>query len=335
MAVPITPAASQLIEDDLKASVYPGVLRLTGNCIGVNWGSTNLRAYLIDQEGAVVDVIERPSGVTKLDRSGIVAELNHIKKTWPKTDSTYLSGMIGSPSGWIDASYVQCQTGLQMVADQLISVEIGEHLVNIVPGLRCLNSWGDPDVMRGEEMEILGLVAFEPELKNKKTTVVLPGTHTKWASISSSEIREFFTSMSSEIFDHLLRAGLLSSVMKNNAEASASFIEGVERGAEDWAALGRLLFGVRAKVMTGILSTDQAASYARGILIGAEIADALRCMPTVREVDEILLLGNEDLCSLYDAAFKHFGIEARPVDTGRAIAAGYFSLHRVLLGATA
>jgi 2-dehydro-3-deoxygalactonokinase len=306
-----------------------------GSFVGINWGSSNLRAYLIDEEGITIDVIERSAGVTTLDKSGIVSELNQIRKTWPNTEATYLSGMIGSPSGWKEAPYVQCQVGLKSIADELIGADIGEHSVSIVPGVRCVTGWGDPDIMRGEEMEILGLLSLEPGLNQQDSFMVLPGTHTKWAITSSGEIKEFFTSMSSEIFDHLSRAGLLSSVMTKEAEADASFIAGVTRGAKDGAALGRLLFGVRAKVIGGNLDIGQSASYARGLLIGAEIADALRLMPGLRRMDEIPLLGNAKLCRLYKFALKEFGIGARPVDTGRVIVAGYFSLHRILRGEAA
>lgn len=307
---------------------------MAGNCIGVNWGSTNLRAYLIDTDGDVVEVIDRPAGVMKLDRAGIVAELNHVKHSWPSADSIYLSGMIGSPSGWACASYVSCNAGLRMVADKLVSAEIGEHRVSIIPGLKCLTSWGDRDVMRGEEMEILGLLALDSGLIDQDGVVVLPGTHTKWAQLSANEIGEFFTSMSSEIFDHLSNAGLLKSIMTNSAEIGPAFTEGVERGAEDRAALGRLLFGVRARVMTGTLATDQAASYARGIFIGAEIADAIWRIPALQVKSSIPLLGNKQLCRLYEEAFRHFGMTARPVDAGSAIAAGYHSLHELVRGDT-
>jgi 2-dehydro-3-deoxygalactonokinase len=195
---------------------------------------------------------------------------------------------------------------------------------------------GDPDVLRGEEMEIFGLLAAQGAQAEGDTYIALPGTHTKWVRVSGQRVMEFFTSMSGELFDRLAQQSLLTAVMVGAATSAAdeAFARGVERGASGRSGLGRLLFGVRAQVLRGKLERRHAASYARGLLIGAEIEDALRLYPKIKTQRELRLLGNSALCALYEAALGMFGVGVRVVDSARSLAAGYGALHTEVVACT-
>lgn len=218
----------------------------TNYIIGINWGSTNFRAYRIDADGSVSATIEQPRGIAGLERSQMQALLEEVATAWPHASRIYASGMIGSNIGWSDAGYVDCPASPDAIAGRLHEVHIGAHAVAIVPGLACRRGDGAPDIMRGEETELLGMVA----LGTIPATglVALPGTHSKWVRLEQGVVVEFMTAMSGEIFDRLTAAGLLASVVDGPAEDGAAFIDGVGT-AQGGAGLTTLLSGARARVI--------------------------------------------------------------------------------------
>src|SRR3954464_4002742 len=78
--------------------------------IGLDWGTTSCRAYLIGADGAVLD--------RQLDGPGILKAEGHFGPWldsmiggWIATDGAVpviLSGMIGSRQGWKEAAYERC-----------------------------------------------------------------------------------------------------------------------------------------------------------------------------------------------------------------------------------
>ena len=86
-----------------------------------------------------------------------------------------LAGMIGSNRGWKEAPYVPCPAGIDDLAGKLVWA--GEREA-IVPGVSYIGQ-GRADVMRGEEVQLLGGVAAG--LVDHDALVCHPGTHNKWA----------------------------------------------------------------------------------------------------------------------------------------------------------
>jgi 2-dehydro-3-deoxygalactonokinase len=293
--------------------------------VGINWGSTNFRAYRIAASGAAVDEFAKPAGVAGLGRDGMVATIAELGTRWPDLAGlrSYASGMIGSNIGWVEAPYVAAPATLADVAAGLVPTRIGAADVRIVPGVRCRRAFDNgPDVMRGEEIELFGFAAANPQWSG---LIALPGTHTKWARFESGRIVDFFTSMSGEMFDRLTAAGLLASIVDGTAIDGPAFHEGVATGRRRLLGLSTTLFGARASVMQGQLAKADAASYLRGLLIGAEIADALAVLPDLRSA-VVPLVGNSALCQLYAAALRAEGIASRAVDSRSACISGFSHL---------
>jgi 2-dehydro-3-deoxygalactonokinase len=200
--------------------------------------------------------------------------------------------------------------------------------VHIVPGITCRRSFdGEPDILRGEEIEMIGLAA----LGTSDGWVALPGTHTKWARLERGRVVEFFTSMSGEIFDRLTQKGLLASIVDGEAKDSPVFLKGVAAGRARKLSLGTLLFGARAQVVRGFLSKADAASYLRGLLIGSEIADAMAVYPTAGDA-AVPLIGNRVVCTLYASALNAAGIASELVDSRTACLRGFRALHELRHG---
>lgn len=296
---------------------------MSDSFIAINWGSSNFRSYLLDSTGRVRDQWTDTAGVASLDRAGMAAQIERVASRWPGAGRIYACGMIGSNVGWSDAGYVDCPAGLDELAARLHATTIAGRDMHIVPGLACRReSDGAPDIMRGEETELFGLL-HAGRLPHHGL-VSLPGTHGKWVRIADGRVEEFMTAMSGEIFDRLTAQGLLASIVGAPASPNAAFEEGVRVASSGRLGLGTLLFGARAKVIRQTLARDDAASYLRGLLIGAEIADA-RALYAPAGV--VTLVGHNLVCSMYARALSLLGIESSVVDAADATTRGFAALH--------
>ena len=306
-----------------------------GSIVGINWGSTNFRAYLISADGVLLDEFSRPAGVAKLDRPGMEALMREVALQWPEHvppgsryhSAVYAAGMIGSNVGWQEASYVAAPAGLAQLGVGTVPTSIGGVQLRIVPGMTCTRGHdGGPDILRGEEIELFGFAQLHPEWDG---FVALPGTHTKWVRFGGGQLRDFFTSMSGEMFDRLTSSGLLASIVEGEAHAGEAFYEGVRLGSERALGLGTLLFGARARVIRGQLARSEASSFIRGLLIGSEIADALAMHPGLKDAS-VPLIGSGPVCQLYAAALERLGVRSSFVDSRVACLMGFSALHRAV-----
>jgi 2-dehydro-3-deoxygalactonokinase len=234
------------------------------------------------------------------------------------------SGMVGSRHGWRETPYVKCPADPRDIAASLVAVQAGNRIVHLAPGLAYEDENGEPDVMRGEEVEILGISDSGGRL------IVLPGSHSKWAIVERGRVERFKTFVTGELFaaikDHTL-AGAFARAAKGEPSGLA-FARGVERGAaaargDGGSGLLGALFGARSLPLMGKLAEEGAGEYLSGLLVGAEIGEARRLFP--REAPHVA--GAEGLVKRYLAAFEVLGEEARPA-APRAAARGLFILAR-------
>lgn len=294
-----------------------------GEIVGVNWGSSNFRAYRIAGDGSSIDEYSEAAGIAQLDRAGMAAMLAKLAARWPGETPVYASGMVGSNIGWTEVAYAEAPAGRVELAQAGADTEIGGVGVRIVPGIACRRQFdGAPDILRGEEIELLGLIA----LGHTSGLAALPGTHTKWVRLDQGRIVDFLTTMSGEMFDRLTGQGLLASIVEGEAADGEAFLEGVATGQARRLGLGTLLFGARARVIRGALSRADAASYIRGLLIGSEIADALAAYPGLAQA-EVPLIGSGPLSRLYASALAGNGIASRFIDSRDACLRGFRALH--------
>src|SRR5688572_7905751 len=149
-------------------------MRWAEGFIAVDWGTTNRRGYWIDGEGSCAGEFEDSSGVLAVPDGGFPAAVAEIRERLGDRPML-LAGMIGSNRGWIEAPYVPCPAGIGELASALAWAD---ERTAIVPGVAD-DGPGRADVMRGEEVQLLGAVA-EGTIP-ADCTVCHPGTHNKWA----------------------------------------------------------------------------------------------------------------------------------------------------------
>ena len=167
--------------------------------IGIDWGTTSARAYRLDARGRILDEQSAPLGVQKVEPGNFPQALTALLGgDVPDGVPMIASGMIGSRQGWVEAPYRDCPADFDGIAAALTPVP-GTRL-RIVPGLVCRDADGVPDVMRGEETQIVGALDDETLAQAAPRVIVLPGTHSKWALVRGRTIQTFATFMTGELY---------------------------------------------------------------------------------------------------------------------------------------
>ena len=275
--------------------------------IAVDWGTSSFRAYRLDAAGAVLE--QRSAAVGLLAcQSGFEAMLALQLTGWGD-ELILMAGMIGSRNGWREVPYVACPAGLDEIAAGLVCVatsSLAGRRVFIAPGLSHRPGSGAPEVMRGEETQLLGL--FGELAGAGPYTVCLPGTHSKWATVGDGAIANFRTAMTGELYAVLKQHSLLGALMDHGAAASTDDTPAFELGVHTSADAGGLLshlFSVRTRGLFGELSGAQLPSYLSGLLIGHELNGLLAGARHVH------LIGSEALVQRYRRALALRGVGAQ------------------------
>ncbi|MDA8049308.1 MAG: 2-dehydro-3-deoxygalactonokinase [Rhodospirillales bacterium] len=240
--------------------------------IGVDWGTSNFRAFRLGAEGAILDRRGSPLGILHVPGGRFAETLSAEIGDWLRAgeDRVLLCGMVGSRQGWQEAPYVPCPAGIAELARAVTAVPFTGARVRLVTGISTLDPQGVPDVIRGEETKIVGV----PAALGKAGLVCLPGTHSKWVSLSGGRIARFATHMTGEVFGVLREHSILGRMMRQGPPDWVAFDCGLARAAEPGGWLHHL-FGVRTLGLTGELGEAAASSYLSGLLIGHEVRAAL------------------------------------------------------------
>jgi 2-dehydro-3-deoxygalactonokinase len=283
--------------------------------IAVDWGTTNRRAYRIEH-GQCRDNFADEMGVLAVPRDGFAAAASDIRKQLGDLPML-MGGMVGSDRGWRQAPYVECPAG---VADLAKSVLWIDERTGIVPGV-CQRG-PSADVMRGEEIQLVGAVAAGTVPPDG--LVCHPGTHAKWAKMDAGRIARFSTVMTGEVFALLRKHSILAADLEGDVSPGPEFDAGVAEGMTGEPPLA-VLFRIRARRLLEGGSADT-VSRASGILIGSEVAAALRSFPE----KPVSVIGRPDLCQLYARALSIAGRDCSTVAGPVAFQSGMAALAALL-----
>ena len=278
--------------------------------IAIDWGTSNLRASLLDAAGSPLEQRSAPGGVMAVPDRQFEAALRSLCGDWIDGHAcpVIASGMIGSRQGWKEAPYIDCPAGLAQAAARLTRITLAPRVdLHVVPGLTCIGADGVHDVMRGEETQLWGA-----DLAHG-SCCVLPGTHSKWAWLGAhGEVAAFSTYMTGELFGLLTKHGILGRLMTLGESRPAALEAGVRLGLAQHASATHVIFAARTAGLMNEIAADALPDYLSGILIGVEIGSALqRELPT-----KVTLLGDGDLCARYERALGIAGIASRRAADG-------------------
>jgi 2-dehydro-3-deoxygalactonokinase len=267
--------------------------------IGVDWGTSSFRAVRLAADGTVVDRLATRQGILSVPSGGFAAALRAAIGPWLDAGErrVMLCGMVGSRQGWQEAPYLPCPAGPAELAAGLVTVPFDDAAVRLVPGLLGQDAAGIPEVMRGEETQIVGLL----DRIGPDGLACMPGSHCKWVRVRDGRITGFTTHMTGEAFAALRGHTILGRMMAEAEHDPQAFAAGVAR-ASDPGGLLHHLFGVRTLALTGRLAEAATASYLSGLLIGHEVEAA---MP--EGGGAIHLIGDAALCDSYARAIAAGG----------------------------
>lgn len=294
--------------------------------IAGDWGTSRLRLYLCDVSGHVLARAEG-EGAAVPDCAG---RFKAAVAPWDKSHGklpALLGGMVGSTVGWKEVPYLSCPARPEALAAAALRFEQDGRAIAIIPGLKCVNRTGAPDVMRGEEVQILGALNLYPALARGRHIFCMPGTHAKWVAVEDGAVTQFQTAPSGEVFELLRKHSVLArdgGEVRADSHAFAQGLDFFRRNAQ--ADLLHLLFSTRARVVTGEMPKADGASYLSGLVLGADVGTAVSLLGLVPE-DTVHLICTPALAALYDKALAQYGVKTRVLDGDACALAGLVRIH--------
>ena len=297
--------------------------------IAVDWGSSSLRAVLMDRQGQILQRRQFEQGVLQVAPGQFEQVFEQHLGDW-LADSQALcliSGMAGSRQGWREAPYCPCPAGFADLIPRLLWLRPN---LALVPGLHAVNpaakgqtAAGGDDVMRGEEIQIFGALALAGLTQAE---LILPGTHSKWVAVREGRVQRFQTFMTGELYALLSQHSILARTLTPSAELDEPvFLAAVALAQQGPGLLGHV-FGTRTSALFERLRPEQQASHLSGLLIGEELrAISAHCSAG----SPLLLVGSALLTQRYSLALAHLGRACSDIHE-EATWAGHLALARSL-----
>ena len=249
--------------------------------LAIDWGSSALRGALLDAEGGVLEERSAARGLLTIEPGGFPAVFVAHFGDWLRAPDVrcLMAGMVGSRQGWVEAPYCACPAGLDQLAAHLAGV---------------------PDVMRGEEIKVFGALEL---LGLESAEILMPGTHSKWASVARGRIQRFATAMSGELYALLRRRSILARTLPDADDGfdADAFDRGLDRSFGGQGLL-QTAFSVRTLALFERLPPSAGPSYLSGLVIGEE----LRARP-LAGVEEVVVIGAEPLAERFERALRRLG----------------------------
>jgi 2-dehydro-3-deoxygalactonokinase len=265
--------------------------------IAIDWGTSSLRGALIEH-GHVTEERAFARGILTVEPGGFPAVFETCFSDWMTTDALCLiAGMAGSQQGWVEAPYCPCPAGFDELAARLAWVVPGR--IAIVPGL-SIDAGGIPDVMRGEETQIFGALQL---LGLQNSRLVLPGTHSKWVTVTDRKVAHFSTWMTGEFYALLRQHSILARTLpaEEPPPDADAFAQGVSYALHSESLL-HTAFSARTLALFKRMAPEALPSYLSGLVIGEE----LRCQ-SLESGDNVVVVGADALVARYEQALALVG----------------------------
>ena len=294
--------------------------------IALDWGTTSLRAYKLAAGAVVLEQRALSFGIMQLPKTprvinggectdGFELAFEEACGDWldAQPDLPVIAcGMVGSAQGWREAAYCETPANVANLGNSLQTlVSLRGTRVHIVPGV--IQRSRLPNVMRGEETQVLGVLQNLPVEAGADLLIGLPGSHSKWVEVVEGCITHFDTFMTGEVFAVLSEHSILGRTQQQGvAFDGVAFDRGVQVALSADGELGVLstLFSARTLGLTGELVPTAQADYLSGLMIGHELV-ALAAVQRRRRhsvhLPAIILIGNAQLCARYGRALEACG----------------------------
>lgn len=284
--------------------------------IGVDWGTSNLRAFAFSSDGIVLEQRESAAGMGSLDRDEFEPALLSLIEGWLRDDDVMpiiACGMVGAREGWQEAPYRMVPAALSQVAATAKPATRDSRIsMTILPGL----AQAEPaNVMRGEETQIAGFLSARPDFSG---VICLPGTHSKWVDVSNGTVERFSTFMTGELFALLADQSILRHSIDRKTDDCVAFKAAALKTVSSKTGVMSELFSLRASGLVNSTNGKLPGSVLSGLLIGQEVREA----KPMWQDKEVVLIGSDQLVDLYARVLKLIGTNARHLSGESAVVAG-------------
>lgn len=274
--------------------------------IAIDWGTTNFRAYLMAHR-RLIDKVSSGDGLLSILHKDFENTLLKNIQPWEKiidnNTPIYMAGMVGSQQGWKEVPYVDYSVPLPELSQYLFQFHLNKgNPAFIIPGILGMNRFALPDVMRGEETQLLGVRTL---IQEHTLTAVLPGTHSKHIELNGDFIRCFSTVMTGELFSLLNTYSILTKHIPEEEQDEQGFLSGVENGYA--IPLNNVLFSARTLLLTRKIPKESVRSYLSGLLIGNEIS-------LLNKESTPYIIGSQHISEKYQKALSHLGRKSTVID---------------------
>ena len=295
-----------------------------------DWGGTHLRAWSLDETGAVLQRREFDLGVNSLAPGEAAARFRAEVRPALGAEAApaLLCGASGSNVGWATTPYVDCPAPFEAVAAGLMRIDGEDPPVWIAPGIRCQGVTAAPDVLRGEETQAFGWLALDPERAAGRRVICHPGTHSKWLRLEDGRIERFVSAFTGEVWELLNRDSILKSPPPWRDDAAA-FADGLAAAGDGEALMARL-YAARGRIAGAGAKPETTPAFLSGLLIGHEAA-SLPALIGADPTETIDVIGGPELCVRYAHALARRDWQIRTHDGEAAALAGLTALVRTKL----
>lgn len=289
--------------------------------IVIDWGTTNLRAYLCQEDGSIQARFQCDQGIKALSEGDYPAVLATVIDSFQSEshETLFISGMAGARGGWQEIPYATCPVSLSDLADMLTPLP-EPYVGYFIGGVRALAADGTTDVMRGEEVQIFGSLQ---QLDRDDAVLCLPGTHSKWVRTQSGQISDFVTFMTGDIFQAL--AGTILACNPANPIDPGAFRAGLDAVQKTAGGLLHQLFTVRTRVLEGKLEPQAISAFVSGLLIGHELQQSVGVR---QDNTEVAVIGANQLSDLYCRALEYSSLKVIQLGSDVATCTGVSALRR-------
>ena len=296
--------------------------------IAVDSGTTNCRVKFIEDNkviwiesnGVGIKDVAAANGNNFILKNAIKELITQgLKKLNRKLkDVSYVagSGMITSNLGLLEIPHLTAPADYRVFAENLKVLNFSwleGRPFYLIPGMKNdtikdVAFLSDIDVMRGEEVETIGVL--ENLNLNEKTLVVLPGSHTKFVYVDEKgKMLSCVTTMLGELFSALAESTILKSALP------IGLIESVD---EEFVMLGvsyQESFGLsNASFATRLLqiqldtTPNQRANFLGGALVSDDLNNKIMSDIHNGERKKVVIGGSSPLRDLFAIALKEKGI---------------------------
>lgn len=274
--------------------------------VAVDWGTTNFRAFLM-KGNRLIDEVSNMEGILSVKKGMFEITLYQNIINWLKSHTNLpiiMAGMVGSQQGWREIPYLTLPATFDELSNAAQKLQVNwQSQIWLIPGVQSVSQYSLPDVMRGEETQLLGL----PE--DTDNYIILPGTHSKHCIMSNGTINTVTSFMTGELYSLLINYSMIGKELFEQIDSEKFFLIGVD-SVQDNIPFTHLIFSARTKRLNNEIPNKFIGSYISGILIGTELKK-------INHDKKIFVISNKGLGDKYITAGKYlnFNIEHLSSDT--------------------